>query len=64
MEVGGCGFEATSTLPLLSESGVRGQKLRHTVGNISMAAERASEWLWLHGVLLAKFGLFGEGSPS
>ena len=49
MEVGCHGFVAKSakTVSLLNEFGIRGKNLRCTVKNMSLAAERASEWLWL-----------------
>ena len=46
VKVGCCDFVAKSTVSLLNELDIRGQNLRHTVENMSLAAERASEWLW------------------
>ena len=43
IEIGAQGFMARSAISLLSELGICGS-LRQTVSNMSLAAERASEW--------------------
>ena len=47
VEVGCRGFVAKSVFALLTELGVRGRSLKLAIRNMSQAAERASEWLWL-----------------
>ena len=47
VEVGCCGFVAKCGLSLLSELSIKGQNLRRTAKNMSLAAETANEWLWL-----------------
>ena len=47
VEVGCRGFVARSTTALLCELGIRGKEQRVAVKNMSLAAERASQWLWL-----------------
>ena len=47
VEVGCRGFVAKSVIALLTELGIRGRCLKLAVSNMSLAAERASEWLWL-----------------
>ncbi|MGH0145910.1 UNVERIFIED_CONTAM: hypothetical protein FKN15_045958 [Acipenser sinensis] len=47
VEVGCRGFVAHSTTRFLRDVGFSGQELRHTVKNLSEAAERSSNWLWL-----------------
>ncbi|KAK0145224.1 hypothetical protein N1851_015879 [Merluccius polli] len=47
IEIGARGFVARSAISLLSELGIRGRSLRQVVSSMSLAAERASEWLWV-----------------
>ena len=47
MEVGVRGFPAQSVHHLLSVLGVKGKERSTIVKNISEAAERASNWLWI-----------------
>ena len=47
VEVGCRGFVATSTSRLLREMGVRGKAHRQAVKDLSRAAEKGSQWLWL-----------------
>ena len=47
VEVGCRGFVAHSTTRFLRDVGFSGQELRRTVKNLSEAAERSSNWLWL-----------------
>ena len=47
VEVGCRGFIATSTSRLLREMGVRGKALRQAVRDLSGAAEKGSQWLWM-----------------
>jgi len=47
IEIGARGFVARSAIGLLSELGICGRSLRQVVSNMSLAAERASEWLWV-----------------
>ncbi|MGH0152676.1 UNVERIFIED_CONTAM: hypothetical protein FKN15_052941 [Acipenser sinensis] len=47
VEVGCRGFVAHSTTRFLRDVGFSGQELRRTVRNLSEAAERSSNWLWL-----------------
>ena len=47
IEICARGFVARSVTSLLSEPGIYGRSLRQAVSNMSLAAERASEWLWL-----------------
>ncbi|MGH0162803.1 UNVERIFIED_CONTAM: hypothetical protein FKN15_043900 [Acipenser sinensis] len=47
VEVGCRGFVAHSTTRFLRDVGFSGQELRCTVRNLSEAAERSSNWLWL-----------------
>lgn len=46
-------FVAESSVSLLSEQGIRLQKLIHSVKNIPIAAERVSEWLCYNVTLSA-----------
>ncbi len=47
VEVGCRGFVATSTSRLLREMGVRGKAHRQAVKDLSRAAEKGSQWLWM-----------------
>ncbi|MGH0140562.1 UNVERIFIED_CONTAM: hypothetical protein FKN15_023230 [Acipenser sinensis] len=47
VEVGCRGFVAHSTTRFLRDVGFSGQELRRTVKNLSEAAERSSNWLWM-----------------
>ena len=47
VEVGCRGFVATSTSRLLREMGVRGKAHRQAVKDLSRAAEKGSQWLWI-----------------
>ncbi|XP_078118984.1 uncharacterized protein LOC144525794 [Sander vitreus] len=47
VEVGCRGFVATSTSRLLREMGVRGKAHRQVVKDLSRAAEKGSQWLWI-----------------
>ena len=47
VEVGCRGFIATSTSRLLTEVGVRGRAHRQAVRDLSRAAEKGSQWLWM-----------------
>ena len=47
VEVGCRGFVATSTSRLLREMGVRGKAHRQAVKDLSAAAEKGSQWLWV-----------------
>ncbi|MGH0170266.1 UNVERIFIED_CONTAM: hypothetical protein FKN15_058565 [Acipenser sinensis] len=47
VEVGCRGFVAHSTTRFLRDVGFSGQELRRTVKNLSEAAEKSSNWLWL-----------------
>ena len=47
VEVGCRGFIATSTSRLLREMGVRGKAHRQAVKDLSRAAEKGSQWLWI-----------------
>jgi hypothetical protein len=47
IEIGARGFVARSAISLLTELGICGRSLRQAVSNMSVAAERASEWLWV-----------------
>jgi len=47
VEVGCQGFVAHSTTRFLRVIGFGGQELRRTVKNLSEAAEKSSNWLWL-----------------
>ena len=47
VEVGCRGFVATSTSRLLREMRVRGKAHRQAVKDLSRAAEKGSQWLWM-----------------
>ncbi|KAK0156516.1 Retrovirus-related Pol polyprotein from type-1 retrotransposable element R2 [Merluccius polli] len=47
VEVGCRGFVASSTSRLLLEMGVRGKAHRQAVKDLSTAAEKGSQWLWI-----------------
>uniref|UniRef100_A0A3P9H1W7 Reverse transcriptase domain-containing protein n=1 Tax=Oryzias latipes TaxID=8090 RepID=A0A3P9H1W7_ORYLA len=47
VEVGCRGFVATSTPRLLREMGVRGKAQRQAIKDLSQAAEKGSQWLWI-----------------
>ena len=47
VEISARGFVARSATSLLSELGICGRSLRQAVSNMSLAAERAGEWLWV-----------------
>lgn len=47
VEVGCRGFIATSTSRLLKEMGVQGKAHRQAVRDLSRAAEKGSQWLWI-----------------
>src|SRR4029434_8468580 len=47
VEVGCRGFVATSTSRLLREMGVRGKAHRQAVKDLSRAAEKGSQWIWI-----------------
>ena len=47
VEVGCRGLVATSTSRLLREMGVRGKAHRQAVKDLSRAAEKGSQWLWM-----------------
>ena len=47
VEVGCRGFVATSTTRLLREMGVRGKAHRQAVKDLSRAAEKGSQWVWM-----------------
>ena len=47
VEVGCRGFVATSTTRLLREMGVRGKAHRQAVKDLSSAAEKGSQWVWM-----------------
>ena len=47
IEIGVRGFVARSAISSLTELGICGRSLRQAVSNMSLAAERASEWLWV-----------------
>ena len=47
VEVGCRGFIATSTSRLLREMGVRGKAHRLAIKDLSRAAEKGSQWLWI-----------------
>lgn len=47
VDVGCCGFVATSTTRLLKDLGIHCQALCETIKATSEAAERGSQWLWL-----------------
>ena len=47
VEVGCRGFVATSTSRLLREMGVRGKAHRQAVKDLSRAADKGSQWLWM-----------------
>lgn len=47
VEVGCRGFVATSTSRLLREMVVRGKTHRQAVKDLSKAAEKGSQWLWI-----------------
>ena len=47
VEVGCRGFVASSTTRLLREMGVQGKAHRQAVKDLSRAAEKGSQWVWM-----------------